>query len=67
MFEVWIKRKGEQRYLPWVWCFEKADAEMFVRWMHEQGHYARFYFNCTCAMDDWKPPNDMRPYRPRFE
>lgn len=60
LFEVWIKRRGEQRYLPECWFFEETTAKTFANALRMRGMHVRVLYNVTCRMPDWKPPRQMR-------
>lgn len=62
MFEIWLRRCGDTRYLPGVWCFELDDANAFAEMLRARGFNARVIFNVTCTMDAWKPPSSMKKY-----
>lgn len=62
MFEIWLRRCGETRYLPHIWCFELEEANVFASILRARGFNARVIYNSTCSMDGWKPPRDMAKY-----
>lgn len=57
MFEIWMLRVGQRRYLPSCWFFEREDAGFFAGSLRKRGLRAKVLYNVSCSMPDWKPSN----------
>lgn len=58
MFEVW-EEKAAKVYIPVAWFTDETDAGAYIKQLKKNKRTARYVFNETAMMTEWKTPEEF--------